>query len=83
MANGYYAGANGTDGLGGGAGSGTGSGTLDKGGTGGSGVVILKIPDTITPVFSAGVVGTTPSLAVAGYKVYTITTAGLNDTVTF
>ena len=83
VANGYYAGANGTNGLGGGAGSGTGAGTLDKGGDGGDGVVILKIPNTHTPVFSAGVVGTTPSLAVAGFKVYTITAAGLSDTVTF
>ena len=48
---------------------------------GGSGVVVLKIPDTKTATFSAGV---TSSLnTTGGYNIYTVTAAGTSDTVTF
>jgi hypothetical protein len=50
---------------------------------GGSGVVIIKIPDTRTASFSGGVTSTT-STAVAGYNIYTVTaTSNTNETVTF
>jgi hypothetical protein len=44
------------------------------GGTGGSGVVILRYPDTRTISFGAGVTGT-ESAASGGYKRATITAA--------
>ena len=52
-----------------------------RGGSGGSGIIILKIPDTVTATFSAGVTQTT-SIS-GGFKIITITAAGLSDTVTF
>jgi len=56
----------------------TGSG----GSPGGSGIIIIRIPNTFTATFTAGV-SQTMSTAVAGSKVYTITAAGTNDRVTF
>jgi hypothetical protein len=43
--------------------------------------VLLKIPDTKTATFSAGVTQT--SSTAGGFKTYTITAAGVSDTVTF
>jgi hypothetical protein len=74
-------GANGTANTGGGAG-----GTGDSAGTGasgGSGIVIIKVPDTVTATFSAGVTysGGTAS---GGFKVYSVTaTSTTSETVTF
>jgi hypothetical protein len=51
-------------------------------GLGGSGVVILKIFDTRTATFSAGVTHT--STTSGGYNIYTITaTSTTSETVTF
>jgi hypothetical protein len=44
--------------------------------------VILKIPSTRTATFSAGVTSSL-NTGVAGFKIYTITAAGVSDTVTF
>ena len=53
------------------------------GGSGGSGIVIIKIPDTRTATFSAGVTSSL-STAVSGFKVYTVTqTTTTSETVTF
>ena len=50
---------------------------------GGSGIVIIKIPNNYTATFSAGVTSTL-STAVAGYKIYTVTaTSTASETVTF
>jgi len=72
-------GGNGTANTGGGGGgNGTGSG-----GSGGSGVVILKIPNTNTATFSGGVTSSL-STAVSGFNVYTVTaTSTTSETVTF
>jgi hypothetical protein len=44
--------------------------------------VVIKIPDTYTATFSAGVTQTM-STAVSGFKVYTVTaTSTTNETVT-
>jgi hypothetical protein len=52
-------------------------------GSGGSGVVIIKIPDTLTATFSAGVTSSL-STAVSGFKIYTVTaTSTTSETVTF
>jgi hypothetical protein len=69
--------------TGGGGGGGTystgiGAGT---GGTGGSGIVVIKIPDTRSAAFSGGVSQT--STTGGGFKIYTVTAAGVSDTVTF
>jgi uncharacterized protein YukJ len=67
---------------GGGGGSGWGAEAENTdGGNGGSGVVILKYPDAYTATFSAGVTQTTATSG--GYKISTITAAGVSDTVTF
>jgi hypothetical protein len=52
-----------------------------QGGNGGSGTVIIRVPNTVTATFSAGVshILTTPT----GFNVYEITAAGASDTVTF
>lgn len=66
----------------GGGGGGMGFGTYD-GQAGGSGIVIIKIPNTNTATFSAGVTSSM-STAVSGYKVYTVTaTSTTSETVTF
>ena len=71
-----------TGGGGGGSSFNTGYPTYNTGAAGGSGVIILKIPNTYSASFSGGV-SQTMSTAVSGYKVYTITAAGVSDTVTF
>ena len=78
----------GGNGIGGNATSNTGSGgggalsgTGGTGGNGGSGIIILKIPDSISALFSAGVTQT--SSTSGGFKIFSVTTAGTNDTVTF
>jgi hypothetical protein len=50
-------------------------------GAGGSGVVILSIPEDNTATFSGGVSQT--STTSGGRRIYTITAAGGADTVTF
>jgi hypothetical protein len=57
--------------------------TSTTGGSGGSGVVIIKVPDTITATFSGGVTSSV-STAVSGFKIYTVTaTSTTSETVTF
>jgi hypothetical protein len=53
-------------------------------GAGGSGVVILSIPEANTATFSGGVTieGGAP-IVTGGRKVYVVTAAGASDTVTF
>jgi hypothetical protein len=51
-----------------------------SGGTGGSGIVFLKIPNTYTATFSGGLTTTTIT-SVSGYNIYKVT-AG-TGTVTF
>jgi hypothetical protein len=52
------------------------------GGNGGSGVVIIKVPDTITATFSGGV--TSSSSTSGNFTVYTVTaTSTTSETVTF
>jgi hypothetical protein len=51
------------------------------GAAGGSGVVIIRVPSTRTATFSAGVTQT--SAVVGSDRVYTVTAAGVSDTVTF
>jgi hypothetical protein len=75
-------GATGAANTGNGGGGAGGGGSNGIGGAGGSGVCIIKIPDTRTANFSAGVTSSL-STAVSGYKIYTITAAGVSDTVTF
>jgi hypothetical protein len=71
----------GTANTGGGGGGGSNSGAA-IGGSGGSGIVIIKIPSTNSATFSGGVTSSL-STSVTGYKIYSITAAGTNDTVTF
>lgn len=68
--------------TGGGGGGGAHYNSNNKGGNGGSGIIIIKIPDTNSATFSSGVTQTV-STETAGFKIYTITAAGANDTVTF
>jgi uncharacterized protein YukJ len=52
-------------------------------GAGGSGIVILKIPDSYTATFSAGVTSSLDT-SVAGYKIYSVTaTSTTSETATF
>lgn len=62
-----------------GNGAGTTSSTLF--GTGGSGVVILKYSSSLTATFSGGVTQTTATSG--GYKISTVTAAGVSDTVSW
>lgn len=66
--------------FGGGSGGNGGTGVTTSQ-NGGSGVVILKIPDTRSATFSGGVTQTL--VTTGGYKIYRITAAGVSDTVTF
>ena len=66
-----------------GAGGGGGSGAGGTGGAGGHGVIILKIPNSVTATFSGGVTKTDHLSAISGYKVYKITSANSSQTVTF
>jgi hypothetical protein len=63
-------------------GGGGGGGDANNGASGGSGIVILKFPDTRTPTFSGGVSQTT-SAPSGGFKISTITAAGVSDTVSW
>lgn len=75
-------GKNGTANRGGGGGGGSGGeDPWYKGGNGGSGVVVIKIPDSKSASFTAGVSQTMSQSG--GFKIYTVTAAGINDTVTF
>lgn len=71
----------GTANTGGGGGGGSGPDTR-VGKAGGSGIIIIKIANTLAATFSAGVTSSL-STAVAGFKIYTVTAAGVSDTVTF
>jgi hypothetical protein len=63
-------------------GSGGGGAAYSRAGSaGGSGVVILSIPEARTATFSGGVSQT--STTSGGRRIYTITAAGISDTVTF
>lgn len=73
---------NGTPNTGGGGGGSYRSSGTEPAASGGSGVVILKIPNTFSATFSAGVTSSV-STSVTGYKVYTITATGASPTVTF
>jgi hypothetical protein len=78
-------GANGTVNTGGGGGGGAydNVNAWSTGGTGGSGVIIIKIPDTRTATFSGGVTSSL-STSVSGFKIYTVTaTSTTSETVTF
>jgi hypothetical protein len=72
------AGSANTGGGGGGAGN---IAVNQSGANGGSGVVILKVPNNLSASFSVGVTQT--SAASGSFTVYTITAAGESDTVTF
>jgi len=69
-------GGGGTGGTGGSAGS---SGTANLGGgganmaTGGSGVVILKIPSVYIATFSVGLTVTANTTATVGFRIYSVT----------
>jgi hypothetical protein len=65
----------------GGGGGGGGWRHTHYGGSGGSGIIILKYFSFATAIFSAGVTSTTR--IVGNYKVTEITAAGPNDTITF
>jgi hypothetical protein len=62
-------------------GGGGGRGNAAVAGSGGSGVVILSVPDAYTATFSGGVTQT--STTSGARRIYTITAAGVSDTVTF
>jgi hypothetical protein len=76
------AGGTNTGGGGGGASHPNAGAAYGYGFAGGSGRVMIKIPNTYTATFSGGVTQTM-STAVSGFKVYTVTVAGTSDTVTF
>lgn len=67
--------------TGGGAGGGLQGTSPGTSVAGGSGIIFIRVPNTVTATFSAGVTHTlhTPT----GYNVYEITAAGASDTVTF
>lgn len=53
----------------------------DSGAAGGSGILVLKVPNTYTATFSAGTTFSTIT-SVAGYNIYSVT-AAVDQTVTF
>ena len=67
----------------GGGGGGATWGSAQNGGNGGAGGVILKYSNAYTATFSGGVTQTTDSVSVAGFKITTITAAGVSDTVSW
>ena len=75
------AGTTNTGSGGGGGGAVSNIGTELAGAAGGSGIVILRIPNLYTATFSAGLTVSTSNTAVTGYRVYSVT-AG-TGTVTF
>jgi hypothetical protein len=48
-------------------------GTPGNGANGGTGIVILKIPNSYTASFSIGITSSVDTSSVPGYKIYTIT----------
>jgi hypothetical protein len=54
---------------------------VGTGGAGGSGIVVLRYPNTYTATFSGGVTQSTTTSGI--YKISTITAAGVSDTVSF
>ena len=78
------AGNGGTNLGGGGGGGGYNNITNTAGiaGSGGSGIIILKYPADYIATFSGGVTQSTPA-PVGGYKISTITAAGVSDTVSW
>ncbi len=66
-----------------GGGGGAGGGGYKPGKAGGSGIVVLKYPSNFTATFSGGVTQTTDSVSVPGFKISTITAAGVSDTVSW
>jgi hypothetical protein len=71
------AGSAGTANTGGGAGG----NFYSTGRTGGSGIIILKYPNTVTATFSGGV--TQSTVTSGAFKISTITAAGVSDTVSW
>ena len=70
-------------GGGGGGGEGYSQAGHGGGGSGGSGFVAIKVPDSITATFSAGVTSSLNS-GVSGYRIYSVTaTSSGSETVTF
>jgi len=68
---------------GGGGGEGYSQGGHGGGGSGGSGFVAIKVPDSITATFSAGVTSSL-NTGVSGYRIYSVTaTSTGSETVTF
>ena len=63
-------------------GGGGGSSVYGTKAAGGSGLIILKISNTNTATFSSGVTSSL-SVSVPNFRIYTITAAGVSDTVTF
>lgn len=81
-AGGNATGGTGAANRGGGGGGGTAvSAGSSSGGSGGSGVIVIRIPSFVTATFSGGVTQT--SSTSSGFTTYTITAAGVSDTVTF
>jgi hypothetical protein len=62
-------------------GGGGGGGNYNRGGYGGSGVVILKYPDSYTVSKSVGLISSVDSTTVSGYKIETFTSG--TGTITF
>ena len=58
-----------------------GKAAANNGGNGGSGIIILKYPDTLTATFSGGVTQSTSTSG--GFKISSITAAGVSDTVSW
>jgi hypothetical protein len=77
----YASGGNGTAGTTNYGNGGSGAQNGFTGGAGGSGVVILKIPNNYSSAFSGGVTFSTGTTA--GFNIFTVTAAGVSDTVTF
>ena len=67
--------------CGGGGGGWSGTGASQNGGNGGSGIIYLSYPDSVTASFSGGV--TVNTYAMSGNTVARIIAAGPSDTVTF
>ena len=74
-------GANATANTGGGGGGASWTTSSFTGGNGGSGLVVVKIPSTLTATFTGGVSQTNSTSG--GFTTYVVTAAGLSDTVTF
>ena len=84
---GSSAAGNGTVNTGGGGGAGGGSGSSPyyaNGGNGGSGVIIFRVPDTVTVTMSGGVTYTEDTSTASGFNIVEVTaTSTVSETVTF